>query len=461
MSIKYFKGTQNMRFYQIAISFFVFTLTGLFYAQNALLYPMIYDDLHLIRSFTQEEIAHSFYGPFDTDNVETVGFRPLTMLFNYARYELLGENVVAHRLLLIILFAVFGVAIVAISFKLRTLSWEWATCAGVLCIGAKYNISHYVWLADGVHLIQGVLFGFSMLMFLSALNKHSFWLYAGSLSLTGLNLLVREDTLATIPAFFFLGGYFVETCKPQSKKGFGIYFLVLAVLCIAFMQYRALVLPQAQGALGNMFGFFDHIIYMLALPGLSHFNKISTAFVYLWGGAVIGLFALYLIEIRNSTSWKTAVWLVSGMSACLSGVSVARVNLLLFPIMFFTIFLCSLLESFAIRSRVKKFIALGILILGISSEFYITRITSQSFHPYSSTVIAWNGEFIYGVSSTRAIIPFERREKIVEQLQKVNIKSYSDLGVFYKRMVRKAISNNQRFPNGETLFVPNLEALIP
>jgi hypothetical protein len=448
-----------MRFYPIAISFFIFTLTGLFYAWNALPYPMVYDDLHLIRSYTREELVHSFYGPFDADNIETVGLRPLTMLFNDIRYELLGENVVAQRLLLIILFSVFFVTIVIISSKLGTLSWEWATLAGVLGIGAKYNVIHYVWLADGIHLLQGIFFGFSLLMLLNALDKQSIWMYAGSLVLAGLNLLVREDTLATFPALFFLGGYFVRTFKPQAKKGFVVYFLALMIFCIVFMLYRAIILPNTQSIVGNFFGFFQHIIYMLALPGVSHFNNLSMSFVYLWGASIIGVFIFYFIGIRNSTSWKAGVWLISGILACLPGISVSRVNLVLFPIVFFTVFLCSVLQSLATRSYITKMVSIGILVIAIGSELYITPIITQSFHPYSSTAMVWNAEFLYGPPSQQATIPIQRRREILQQLTNIGIDSYGD-GRF-KNIISIAIKKGRRFPNGKTVFVPYLEALRP
>ncbi len=450
----------QMRFYQVVICFFILFLTGFFYARNALSYPMSYDDLHLIRSFTSQEIARSFFAPYDADNLETVGLRPMMVLFNHLRYELFGENVIAHRLLLIILFAIFGTTVTAISSKLESTSWKWAIVAGVLCIGAKYNVIHYVWLTDGIYLLQAVFWGFSLLLLLSALDKHNLWMYIGSLSLTGFNLLLREDTLAIIPASFFLGAYYIKNFRPESRKEFITYCFTLVVFCIAFMLYRSIVIPHAQPALGDPFGFFYHNAYMMTIAGVTYFNNISMILIYAWGFVLTGLFAVYLSGIRNSQSWKSGIWLACAISACASGISVMRVNLLLFSIMFFTVFICSILQLLATRSRIAKTIAIAIVILGMSAELYITPIIARNFHPYSSRTMIWNYEFIYGDYSENMTIPAVRRAQIVQQLKNVGVKSQGDF-IYLKRKIRLAKNNEQHVPNGEKLFVPYLDALAP
>ena len=452
-----------MKTHQIAIPFFLFILTGLFYSWNALSYPMVYDDLHLIRSFSNAEIVQSFHGTWDPDNVETPGFRPLTLLFNHVRYELFGENVVAHRFFLIILVALFFTMIVFISTKLETTSWLWATCSGILCIGARYNVVHYVWLSDGIHLVQGVFWGVSVLMLLTALERSNFWLFLGSFTFIGLNLLVREDSIIAIPSIIILGGYFVMYYKPQSKRSFVGYFLMVVVLCIGFFQYRTWVLPEGQETITDLFGFVKHVVYMVSLPGLSFFNSLSKGFVYSWIVTVIGLFFIFISETIKKRNWSSLIWLVSGVAACLSGISVTRVNLLLFPIAFFCIFLCSFASSLAKKSLFGSALAIGIVVLGITSEVYITPIITQNFHPYSSTATVMNVEFIYGngKAARRSIIPLERKENMVKQLQTVGITSSRNLGSFLKEMIANAIKDGRRTPNGEKFFVPYLRVFNP
>jgi len=452
-----------MKPYQIAISFLVFIFVGLFYAWNALSYPMVFDDLHLIRSFTREEIIQSTHGRWDPDNVETPGFRPLTLLFNHLRYELFEENVIAHRIFLIILFAVFFTTLVMISSTLETTSWMWATCAGILCIGARYNVIHYVWLSDGIHLVQGVFWGFTVLMLINAISKSNLWLFSGSLFFMALNLLVREDSIAAIPSIFILGGYFVINFKPSLKKKYIVYCLLVIVLCIVFMWYRAWVLPDTKNSINDLYGFLKHMIYMVSLPGITDFNRFSSILVYSWKVVVIGLILFSIGEAIKNTNWNNIIWLISGIAACLSGISVTRVNLLLFPIAFFCVFLCSFANSLARRSLLGNALTIGIVLLGITSEVYISPIVVQNFHPYSSTATLKNSEFVYGKgkASRRSTIPLERKEKIISQLQKVGITTSRNMELLLKEMIDKAIKDGQRTPNGENFFVPYLWAFGP
>src|SRR4051812_34549941 len=72
--------------WRLLISFALFLLVGVALAWPSLAYPMVYDDLHLIRRFSPQELAQVWHSPWDVDGIETPGFRPLTPLFDHARY---------------------------------------------------------------------------------------------------------------------------------------------------------------------------------------------------------------------------------------------------------------------------------------------------------------------------------------------------------------------------------------
>jgi hypothetical protein len=87
---------------RILITFGLLLTVALVVGWHSLDYPMVYDDLHLIRHFSGKEIRGAFTGHWDPDEIETPGFRPFTVLFNHARYHAFGENVVAHRVFLLL-----------------------------------------------------------------------------------------------------------------------------------------------------------------------------------------------------------------------------------------------------------------------------------------------------------------------------------------------------------------------
>ena len=101
-----------------AASFLLFFIVGLALVWPALRWPMVYDDLHLLRTFAPEERARAWWGSWDPDGIEHPGLRPLTLLFNEARYRVLGEDVAAHRLFLVALFALYASLLVRVAGSL-------------------------------------------------------------------------------------------------------------------------------------------------------------------------------------------------------------------------------------------------------------------------------------------------------------------------------------------------------
>ncbi|MGQ9494320.1 MAG: hypothetical protein ACUVR2_11270 [Anaerolineae bacterium] len=134
----------------IVVLFVLFLGIGLILSSRALSYPWFWDDIHLIRSYTSDELGRVFVGAWDTDGIETSGYRPMTTVFNHVRALLLGENVVAHRILVIVLFALSLVLFCALTDRMG-IAYPYAVLAGVLALCSRYNWFNLVWIADGIH----------------------------------------------------------------------------------------------------------------------------------------------------------------------------------------------------------------------------------------------------------------------------------------------------------------------
>ena len=141
-------------------------------AWPSLTWPMVYDDLHQIRAYTAADVAAAFRGRSDPDGIETQGLRPLNLLFNHAQYALFGENVVAHRLFLAALHALYA-ALLALIGRRFGLSLPFALLAAALAMCARYSVYHYVWLVEGHHYVQGLLFEGALLALLAGLRASS------------------------------------------------------------------------------------------------------------------------------------------------------------------------------------------------------------------------------------------------------------------------------------------------
>src|SRR5204862_1860905 len=78
-------------------AFALFLLLAIAWTWPARRWPMVFDDLHLVRVFRGAELAAAWTGHWDPDGLETPGLRPLSLAFNHARAAVFGENVVGHR----------------------------------------------------------------------------------------------------------------------------------------------------------------------------------------------------------------------------------------------------------------------------------------------------------------------------------------------------------------------------
>src|SRR5262245_32192185 len=208
---------------------------------------MVYDDLHVIRSFTAEEVWTSFHGHWDPDGIETQGYRPFTLLFNFLRYALFGENVVGHRLFLIALFAAYLTSLACVARRLGATPGT-VVAAGLLCVCARYSVYHYVWIGDGMHLFQGLAVGLALIALLRGLDGGGPGWLAGSFLGLLAALLTREDTLAVIPVVLLIGAWRIRTApqpRPEASRRLIGLGASLAALILALFAYRARVVPQA------------------------------------------------------------------------------------------------------------------------------------------------------------------------------------------------------------------------
>ena len=186
------------------ITFCVFFLFCFGMALPALSYPMAYDDLHLIRSFSPQELRAAFVNTYDSDGFENPGFRPIMTLFNHTRYQFFGDQVITHRLFMITMSATFYTMMTWIATRIG-MPWMTAIFVNLLSCCSKYNTYHYIWLTDGIFLFQGCLFGMATVFLLLWLDSDRISLFVSSIISLFIALLTREDTIAFIPIIILIG----------------------------------------------------------------------------------------------------------------------------------------------------------------------------------------------------------------------------------------------------------------
>ncbi len=434
--------------------FILFFVLGMILVWPSLHYPMVWDDLHLIREYSPQELRSTWSDNWDPSNTETAGFRPLSTYFNGLRYALFGENVALHRVFLITLFALFLTLMVWIA-EIYGLSRDIGILAMSLVYASKYNSFHYVWIADGIHLFQALFFAVSLLALLQGLrtinssqrekgqqnsNHYTKLVWKGllillfSIALAGLGLLVREDSLNFVLTLPLLGAYYSRnhfslsaktsyTALRNSLLPHLFYSFTLVSMIAAWWTYRATIVDESTLSTLTISGWIQHFHLSFLPHGLTSFDLLSKGFIVGWFCFLLFL-SIYAVIKKIYWPGSMLFWLICTFVAASSGIVAARNNLLLIPITFAMLALGAFIDSIKQPDQTLIRYALVASLLG---AIYISWTASQTYHPFSIETIAVNSRTIYAPESSSLAIPDERRLAIQAQLALVGINGPADI----------------------------------
>jgi hypothetical protein len=434
---------------------------------------MVYDDLHLLRPFTPAERAQVWRGTWDPDGVEHAGFRPLTVHFNEARYRLFGENVAAHRLFMVVLFALYASLLVTMAAALGV-PLPAAVAAGVLLLCSRYSVYHYVWLTDGNHPLQGVLFAAATLALIAGLRRRSAPWLAASLLAFAEAVLVREDALALAPVLLLFG--FVAA--PGERRGLVAFAAGLLAVSGPLFLYRMHVVPDAPSPGVDVRSFLVAVRRVFNLVGPESFDGLSRALAWTWTAApllvVLGLLLRRRgglggpespprpksergIHSRASEDARPAfVFLASVVLACAPALTFRRDDMLFFPASFAAFFYGSGLWALSRDGLAPRVAAAALFASGVLGGAYHSRAFALNFHPDSARAVRWNAQMLYGPHADRATIPAARRVALQRQLAVHGVTSAADLPSLGPRIARVRREGPFRPGRPGELFFPPL-----
>jgi len=428
---------------------------GLLLAWPALHWPMVYDDLHLLRRFAFGELLQAFHGNWDPDGIETPGLRPLTLAFNHARYLAFGENVVAHRVAVLALLAGFLALLVRIAVDLGMAPWS--ALAGVtLGLASRYNAYRYVWLTEGVHALQGLLFGIAASWLVAGVRAGRQGRVAAASLVAVVALLVREDSLCVLPVLVLLG----LAARPARLRPLLLASLGLAAAAFAMLLWRSVTVPRAPAPGLGLAALPPVFARTFLLTGVEVPAGALGIAVWSWwlllGVLITGAFAF---GCRRSLK-AARLWAMACLFACLPALNMTRADIFFFANFFAGLALAALVESLFVGGGLRRAVALVALSWGVLAGSWTSRAFAENFHPNSSTAVWLNGIFVFGPAADRATIPEARAREVRRQLAAVGIHSRSQLERKLPKLEAQALSEGRRRPTlPEILFVPRLRRL--
>jgi hypothetical protein len=436
--------------------FAAFLLLGLGRAAPSLSWPMVYDDLHLVRPYTEEERLGAWHGNWDPDGIETAGFRPASLLFNDLRARLFGEAVAAHRVFLIVLYALYLALLLPLAARFGA-GAPTVLLAGAVMLAARYGVYHYVWITDGNHIAQGLAFAGGALLLLSGLDRPSVTRLGLSLACLAAGLLVREDTLAVVPVILLLGYLHARPLGQKALAALRTYTGVVVLFCLVLLAYRSQVVPKAPPLGTDVRSLVLAVAHALNPVGLEAFGP-GSRLLSLAAWVVPAGLAAALVRFRSEVDWRgPALWLLCAVVACAPALNIQRDNLLFFPGTFVALFYATAVAALAHRKGILRLLAATGLAGVLAAATYMGTIFAENFHPDSTRALWWNTQLVYGEFAARATIPAARRQAVMERLARVGIRQGEHPRHRLRELAGEARAQGRRRPSAEgVVFVPLL-----
>lgn len=354
---------KHRRWLRYGLIWLFFLSTGWLLVQPGLHVQFFGDDLHLVRSYTENELRNVWQGAWDPDGLSTVGYRPLTTLFNHVRYSILGENVVAHRLLLMALFAIYLTLMVALARLLFRVPYLAALLGSLITQFHLDSTYHDFWISDGIHLVVGLAVLGAILCLLHAMRtEHWRWLL---LSLFGVAvaLLTREDSLILYPLLVYFAMIFAQGQRNWRRawlKPLMGYVIALVGMGAFFWWIRSTYVSQAlavQFAPSNFVWTLRQTSQNMGnITNLLVWWPDYVTAIVLWLICLGFVAAVFLFVLPRSIRGQAWAWLIALLISALPGLTLPRTNLLLFAVTFWGLFLATVLVEFARRSRGQRWL---------------------------------------------------------------------------------------------------------
>ena len=202
--------------------------------------PYVWDDLHFFRKYTYEELKNIWIGNWDSDGIETPGYRPFAILYYHLLYLIFEENTFLLRNFVIfeaiILILISNKLLNYLNFNKKTIFFF-----TLLIIFSKIYLTLISWFTISALIFTYILSISSILFFLNSKKKSYYYL---SIFFAAVGIFTREE-LYIMPVILFVIYFYIYEINIKNLfscliKVFPFFFLILL-----HMSLRKEFIPEA------------------------------------------------------------------------------------------------------------------------------------------------------------------------------------------------------------------------
>lgn len=386
--------------------------TFLLYA-HTLEYGFDYDDYAFTRPFPSAEVRAAFAGPWDPTGIQVPFYRPLTITFYAARFELFGLNSRAHHALSLAMFALAAALCGAFAWGAarRALAAVLATLFFVVHPAMPY--SQAVWPTNQMHLLQSIVVLSALVWWNAARARPAVW-WLPLLVLGAAAFLIKEDGAMLLPAIVtlhWLRRRIADPALPRVPRAF-LAAAIVVLVALVVLRFQALEgiggysAPSVERGIRNYLAGLNGVYRLvpadrpwqpaaswfatlLPLAALVCWRRVSrdARFLILAGAALSLLFNLPFVMVTKGEQLHIVAL---GAAAAIAGSALA------------------LMTSF--RSRLTVGAMVLMVGVGAGAMAAVARHISTDFEPYGPIVLA-HDRIVEGW----AAVPHELREYLARK----------------------------------------------
>ncbi len=391
-------------------------------------YPFHWDDLHSIRPYSAAELVSTFHGVVDPDQVETPGLRPFSPLVFNIQGTLFGENIVLHRIFMILLM--WGL-LIAVGTLLLELGINLVQIGAVfaLFISSRVFASLVLWLSLSHILFAYVFIVLTAYFFVLWMKRERVVFFLLMLVCATVAAFTREESYtlpATLPLIWLI---FSGTLK-QWRRALTASVVIAVIVSFHYWLWHALI-PDALSPKLNSTALRMLFIAIESswLPGGHKMIGGDKAFGFLWIGFVLLLLVLFFTVSRRHVRWQFAGMFILVGLLCLPALGVARAFGIALPTLaaMTALSIAAAETNRQLQSR-PAFVVLVYLAfaIGIGGGIRRSLYVAEALRPDCAVRVTRDAEFLFDLLGKPTTIPAVRRQAGLDRLASFGIGSAED-----------------------------------
>jgi hypothetical protein len=432
-------------------------------------YPFFWDDLHLIRHYNGTEIRSAFHAEPDPDKIETPGLRPCSILLYDFQGSVFGEDIVAHRLFMVVLMAIFMITAGMLLLEVG-LSFAQLVIVFALFVASRIFASLVLWISLS-HLILSYTWIVLTAHFFLRYTRRGRWVSFVFMLLTcGLATCTREETY-TLPVVLPILWLISSVDRSQWRRVAIAALSLLAIVSSHYLLWHYLV-PNALSPKFN-FGAVKRVFTAFGASWVPRGLKAETPadiwFGVLWIIFVVGIVSTFVPLARPRVRSQFLGACCLGTLLCLPALGIGRPFGITLPTLaFMSALSIAMGEVYAEiqtgtghRIWQRKAIVVGItlgLLIGITGGIRRSFEVAESLRPNCAVRILRDSELLLDLNHP-ATIPEQRRKAGLARLESFGISSVDDVNRLKSDLQTSPASFRQNRQTGNGILLSKYDYL--